>query len=104
EASKVRLGEPYLGLDLNAIQARVAALPRVAAVRVKRDYPSTLRSTVTERPPVAVVSPANRFAGSLYCRCAAAAPSPAPVASRSAALPYVASVPLPDGVRPGSRL
>ena len=33
EASQVRIGEPYLGLDLAAIRARVAALPRVAAVR-----------------------------------------------------------------------
>ena len=36
-ASQVRLGEPYLGLDLDSIRARVAAMPRVAAVKVTRD-------------------------------------------------------------------
>ena len=61
EASKVRIGEPYLGLDLAAIRDRVAALPRVAAVRVTRDYPSSLRITVTERPPVASVSTGSVF-------------------------------------------
>ena len=104
EASKVRIGEPYLGLDLNAIQARVAALPRVAAVRVKRDYPSTLSITVTERPPVAIVSSANVFADSVYWLVAADGTVLDTVASRSADLPYVASVPLPDGVQAGSRL
>ena len=41
QAARVRIGEPYLGLDLTAIGARVAALPRVAAVQVTRDYPSS---------------------------------------------------------------
>jgi cell division protein FtsQ len=104
QASKVRLGEPYLGLDLVAIRDRVAALPRVAAVRVTRDYPSTLRITVTERPPVAVVSSAGVFAGSVYWLVAADGTVLDAAASRPADLPYVASVPLPDGVGPGSRL
>jgi cell division protein FtsQ len=99
QASKVRIGEPYLGLDLVAIRDRVAALPRVAAVRVTRDYPSTLRITVTERPPVAAVS-----AGSVYWLVAADGTVLDAAASRPADLPYVASVPLPDGVGPGSRL
>ena len=98
-ASKVRLGEPYLGLDLNAIRARVAALPRVAAVKVARDYPSSLRITVTERPPVASVS-----SGSVFWLVAADGTVLAQRASRPAELPYVAAVPLPDGLRPGSRL
>jgi cell division protein FtsQ len=104
EASKVRIGEPYLGLDLNAIQARVAALPRVAAVRVTRDYPSSLRITVTERPPVASVSSGAVFAGSIYWLVAADGTVLDAAASRPADLPYVASVPLPDGVHAGSRL
>ena len=98
-ASQVRSGEPYLGLDLVAIRDRVAALPRVAAVRVTRDYPSTLRITVTERPPVASVS-----AGGLYWLVAADGTVLDAAAGRPPDLPYVASVPLPDGVRPGSRL
>jgi cell division protein FtsQ len=99
EASQVRVGEPYLGLDLEAIRARVAALPRVAAVRVTRDYPSSLRITVTERPPVASVS-----AGSVYWLVAADGTVLDAAGRRPADLPYVASVPLPDGVGPGSRL
>jgi cell division protein FtsQ len=99
QASQVRIGEPYLGLDLVAIRARVAALPRVASVRVTRDYPSSLRITVTERPPVASVS-----AGSVYWLIAADGTVLDAAASRPADLPYVASVPLPDGVGPGTRL
>jgi cell division protein FtsQ len=99
EAAEVRLGEPYLGLDLAAIQARVAALPRVAAVRVARDYPSSLRIAVTERPPVASVS-----TGNVYWLVAADGTVLDAAGRRPADLPYVASVPLPDGVRPGSRL
>jgi cell division protein FtsQ len=99
EASRVRVGEPYLGLDLAAIRGRVAALPRVAAVRVTRDYPSSLRITVTERSPVASVS-----SGDVYWLVAADGTVLAQLGRRPADLPYVASVPLPDGVRPGSRL
>jgi len=104
KASQVRIGEPYLGLDLNAIRARVAALPRVAAVRVTRDYPSSLRIAVTERPPVAAVSSASVFAGSVYWLVAADGTVLDTVASRPADLPFVASVPLPDGVQAGTRL
>jgi cell division protein FtsQ len=99
EASRVRLGEPYLGLDLAAIHARVAALPRVATARVTRDYPSGLRIVVTERPPVASVS-----AGSLFWLVAADGTVLDSAISRPAGLPYVARVPLPAGMRAGSRL
>ena len=98
-ASRVRVGEPYLRLDLGAIGARVAALPRVAAVRVTREYPSSLRIAVTERPAVASVS-----AGGTYWLVAADGTVLDPAARRPAELPYVARVPLPAGVRAGSRL
>jgi cell division protein FtsQ len=98
-ASKVRIGEPYLGLDLAAIRGRVAALPRVAGVRVTRDYPSSLRITVTERLPVASVS-----AGAVYWLVAADGTVLEADGRRPAGLPYVARVPLPAGVRGGSRL
>jgi cell division protein FtsQ len=98
-ASGVRVGEPYLGLDLDAIRGRVAALPRVAAVWVARDYPSSLRITVTERPAVASVS-----AGSVYWLVAADGTVLDAAGRRPRDLPYVASVPLPDGVGPGTRL
>ena len=98
-AGQVRLGEPYLGLDLAAIRARVAALPRVASVRVARDYPSSLRITVGERPPVASVS-----SGSVFWLVAADGTVLDAASRRPAGLPYVAAVPLPEGIRPGSRL
>jgi cell division protein FtsQ len=99
QVGRVRLGEPYLGLDLAAIRGRVAALPRVAAVRVTRDYPSSLRITVSERRPVASVS-----TGSVYWLVAADGTVLDAAVRRPPDLPYVARVPLPDGVRPGSRL
>jgi cell division protein FtsQ len=99
QTSRVRIGEPYLALDLAAIHDRVAALPRVAAVRVTREYPSGLRIAVTERPPVASVS-----SGGAYWLVAADGTVLDAAASRPADLPYVAGVPLPDGVSAGSRL
>jgi cell division protein FtsQ len=98
-ASQVRIGEPYLGLDLAAIRARVGALPRVAAVRVTRDYPSSLRIAVTERPAVASVS-----TGGIYWLVAADGTVLDSAGQRPADLPYVAGVPLPAGVAAGSRL
>ena len=98
-ASQVRIGEPYLGLDLAAIRARVGALPRVAAVRVTRDYPSSLRIAVTERPAVASVSP-----GGIYWLVAADGTVLDSAGQRPTDLPYVAGVPLPAGVAAGSRL
>jgi cell division protein FtsQ len=98
-ASKIRPGEPYLGLDLAAIRGRVAAIPRVAAVRVTRDYPSSLRITVTERPPVASVSQDG-----VYWLVAADGTVLDASGTRPKGLPYVARVPLPGDVAAGSRL
>ena len=90
-ASQVRLGEPYLGLDPDSIRARVAAMPR--------DYPSSLHIAVTERPAVASVS-----SGDLFWLVAADGTVLDSAGARPSGLPYVASVPLPAGLRPGSRL
>jgi cell division protein FtsQ len=98
EAAGVRPGQPYVGLDLEAIRRRVAALPRVATVRVVRDYPSSLRILVAERTAVATVAAAGR-----YWLVAADGTVLDGVRTRPAELPYVASVPLPAAVRPGSR-
>lgn len=47
-------GTPLLQVDTDAVAERVAAIRRVASVRVQREYPSTLRITVVERVPVVV--------------------------------------------------
>ncbi|RVW05651.1 FtsQ-type POTRA domain-containing protein [Rhodococcus xishaensis] len=45
-------GTPLLRVDTGAAARRVAGIPRVAEVRVQREYPSTVRVTVMERVPV----------------------------------------------------
>lgn len=44
-------GSPLLRVDTTAAAHRVAGIARVAQVRVKRDYPSTLTVEVLERTP-----------------------------------------------------
>ncbi|OBF37271.1 cell division protein FtsQ [Mycobacterium sp. ACS1612] len=53
-AAAVQPGTPLLQVDTDAVAERVAAIRRVATARVQRQYPSTLRVTVTERIPVVV--------------------------------------------------
>ncbi|MGH3935495.1 MAG: cell division protein FtsQ/DivIB [Pseudonocardiaceae bacterium] len=55
----VVLGTPMLLLDMEAIQARVAAIPRVASVQVRRNLDGTVWIELTERTPVAVVRRGN---------------------------------------------
>ncbi len=47
------MGKGFLSADLDAIQAKVAALPWVATARVSRQWPDTLDVTVTEEAPAA---------------------------------------------------
>jgi len=54
-AAGVVLGTPMLRLDAEGIEARVAAVPRVASVRVRRALDGTVWIELTERTPVAVV-------------------------------------------------
>ena len=53
-AVAVAPGTPLLQVNTDAVAERVAAIRRVASVRVQREYPSTLRVTVVERIPVVV--------------------------------------------------
>jgi cell division protein FtsQ len=53
-SAAVKSGTPLLQVDTDAVAERVAAIRRVASVRVQRQYPSTLRITVIERVPVVV--------------------------------------------------
>jgi cell division protein FtsQ len=50
-----RAGESLFGVDLEAAELEVAALPTVAAVSFDRAYPHTLRVTVVPERPVAMV-------------------------------------------------
>ncbi|MGH3830534.1 MAG: cell division protein FtsQ/DivIB [Pseudonocardiaceae bacterium] len=53
-AAAVPLGTPMMRLDTQAIETRVAALPRVASAQVRCDVDGTVRIEVTERTPVAL--------------------------------------------------
>ncbi len=54
----VPTGSPLLTLDGAAIRRRLTALPQVAAVRVERDWPTTLTLRLTERTIAAAVTTA----------------------------------------------
>ncbi len=54
-AAAVALGTPMLRLDTKGIEARVAAVPRVANVHVRRALDGTVWIELTERSPVAIV-------------------------------------------------
>jgi cell division protein FtsQ len=98
-ASGVRPGEPYLSLDLAAIRRRLEALPWVGRAEVRRAYPSSLRITVTERTPMASIVAARRYwlvaADGTVLQASAAKPP---------GVPFVADVPVPAGLGPGTRL
>jgi cell division protein FtsQ len=98
-AAGLRPGEAYLSIHPNQVAARVGALPVVATVRVRRAYPSSLRIIVTERRATASVSSSGA-----YWLVAADGVVLQRVAARQPGLPFVADVPLPRGVRPGTRL
>jgi cell division protein FtsQ len=53
-AAAVPTGTPLLQVDTEKVADRVAAIRRVASVRVQREYPSTLRVVIVERIAVAV--------------------------------------------------
>lgn len=55
ERAAVTPGTPLLQVDTHAVARRVAGLPRVDQVTVKRDYPSALRIELVERTALVVV-------------------------------------------------
>jgi len=54
-AAAVPANKPLLQVDTGASARRVAAIPRISSVRVKRSYPSTIAITVVERTSVAYI-------------------------------------------------
>ena len=54
-ASGVGVGDPLVDVDLAAARRAVMALPGVASARVERDWPGTIRISVTDEVALAVV-------------------------------------------------
>ncbi len=99
-ASGLRIGQPYLSVDPAAVRRRLErALPRVGRAVVRRDYPSSLRITVVERTATASIA-----AGGRYWLVAPDGTVLEPSTTRPDGVPFVASVPVPDALRPGARL
>lgn len=61
DAAKVAPGTPLLQVDTAAVANRIAAIPSVESARVQRSYPSTLRISITERVPVALVPEGDKL-------------------------------------------
>jgi cell division protein FtsQ len=55
EMAAVANGVPLARLDTQSLARDISELPVVASVSLERDWPSTLRITVTERVPIAAV-------------------------------------------------
>lgn len=51
-AAALSKGQPLMQVDTAAAARRISMIPRVATVRVKREYPSTITISVVERVPV----------------------------------------------------
>jgi cell division protein FtsQ len=54
-------GDPLVTVDLDAVRHRIARLPAVKSVTVRRSWPSTVVVTVVERVPVVAVRRPGRF-------------------------------------------
>lgn len=60
-AARVRLGEPLVRLDTDAVRDRVEAVQAIETARVERRWPATVRIVVRERTPIAAVQHDNTF-------------------------------------------
>jgi cell division protein FtsQ len=60
-AAAIDRGTPLLRVDTDAAAARVASIPEVASVSVRRDWPHGVDVVVTEREPLAAVHTGEQF-------------------------------------------
>jgi cell division protein FtsQ len=101
-ASAVRVGEPVLRIDLEAVRARVERLPWVEHATVTRVAPSGLRIRVTERTAAASLAGGGRYwlvaADGTVLEAAGRYPK-----DRPRGIPHVGGVPVGD-YAPGVRL
>lgn len=84
-AADVRAGQPILGLDLDAVRARVEGVGWVRSARVLRFLPDTVVIAAAERPRLAVW----QLNGRTYVIDKEGAPIPEADAARFPALPLV---------------
>jgi cell division protein FtsQ len=87
-AAAIVSGTPLARVDTGAIEARLRALPVVAAATVTRNWPSGVAITVRERTPAAV-----RLRGSTYVLVDRTGVSFAEVGHRPRSLPLVIAPP-----------
>lgn len=55
EQAEVALGTPLLQVDATAVAQRIAGIPEVSEVTVRRDYPSTLEVEIVQREALVTV-------------------------------------------------
>jgi len=60
-AAAVPLGVPLVRQQLDAVARRATSLPQVSAATVTREWPNTVRVTVTERQPLLAVAQPGGF-------------------------------------------
>ena len=61
QAAAVPLGTPLARQQLDAVARRATSLPQVSAAEVTREWPHTVRVTVTEREPLLAVAQPGGF-------------------------------------------
>lgn len=54
EAAQITIGTPLLQINTDTVADRIAGIRKVATARVRREYPSAVRISITERIPVVV--------------------------------------------------
>ncbi len=55
-ATKLLLGKRIFAVDLDSVQERIAEMPYVMEARVSRIFPSTVRVTLVEKQPMALLN------------------------------------------------